>query len=337
MIRRDFLKSGFAAVGSLWGGHLFAAPPGWRHGGKPNIIFGVISDTHLRTTATGKYSQKYWSDKWVVSALRHFRDQNVDAVIHCGDMAHLGQIEELEFHRVAWEKVFPGDIAPDGHRVERLFVTGNHDIDAPNYGMGEFIKRIYPDEAERKKHLLRTDIASSWERIWGEKYEPVWHRQVKGYHFFGRHFVADERRVAKLVDSVIGPGNAIRPFFHFAHFPPRARLNKALMRYPNAVGFFGHWHASAADWNRIIMRSAGPAIQCPSCCPYANNSLASIQYPWSKTVMEGVSAGGKSRQGYVVKVYDDMLVIERREFTHGGSLGADWVMPIGRYEPHPFS
>lgn len=31
-----------------------------------------------------------------------------------------------------------------------------------------------------------------------------------------------------------------------------------------------------------------------------------------------------------------LLVIERREFSQGGSLGADWVMPFGR-SPHPFS
>ena len=52
---------------------------------------------------------------------------------------------------------------------------------------------------------------------------------------------------------------------------------------------------------------------------------------------EGAEAAGKSRQGYVVRVYDDMMAIERREFTKGGSLGSDWVMPLGKYNPHPFS
>ena len=53
--------------------------------------------------------------------------------------------------------------------------------------------------------------------------------------------------------------------------------------------------------------------------------------------------------GLGVRVYDDMLTIERREFSEGGSLGADWVMPFEREEgkgkrkeerikkPHPFS
>ena len=46
---------------------------------------------------------------------------------------------------------------------------------------------IYPDPAVRAKHVLQTDMAANWERIWGEKYEPVWHKEVKGYHFFGRN------------------------------------------------------------------------------------------------------------------------------------------------------
>ena len=33
-----------------------------------------------------------------------------------------------------------------------------------------------------------------------------------------------------------------------------------------------------------------------------------------------------------------MLVIERREFDNGiASLGPDWVMPLGKCDPHPFS
>ena len=41
--------------------------------------------------------------------------------------------------------------------------------------------------------------------------------------------------------------------------------------------------------------------------------------------------------GSVVRVYDDMLVISRREFALGGSLGQDWIMPLGKRARHPFS
>ena len=299
MTRREFIGDGFAAFASLFGGRLFAAPLGWKHGGKPNLVFGVISDTHLRTTTDGKYSTRYWSDKWFVSALRLFRDAKVDAVLHCGDMAHCGQVEEMEFHRTAWDKVFPHDLAPDGHKVERLFVTGNHDMEALNYGIGKMVIDLYPDPEERARHVLATDIAANWERIWGEPYSDVWHRTVNGYHFFGRHYVP-------------GKGEEVEA-------QAAALVN-------------------AANWNRIYMWSAGPVIQCPSCAPHGSNALSSKDDAWSPNPpIEKSPETEGNRQCYVVRVYDDMLAIERHEVGKGGRLGADWIMPLGRYDPHPFS
>ena len=344
MTRREFIGDGFAAFASLFCGRLFAAPLGWKHGGKPNLVFGVISDTHLRTTTDGKYSTKYWSDKWVVAALKHFRGQNVDAVLHCGDMAHCGQVEEMEFHRTAWDKVFPHDLAPDGHKVERLFVTGNHDMEALNYGIGKMVIDLYPDPEERARHVLATDIAANWERIWGEPYSDVWHRTVNGYHFFGRHYVPGkgeevESQAAALVKETMGEMPACgKPFFLFSHIRPCKVLNAAMREYSNAVSFFGHWHSSAANWNRIYMWSAGPVIQCLSCAPHGSNALSSKDDAWSPNPpIEKSPETEGNRQCYVVRVYDDMLAIERYEVGKGGRLGADWIMPLGRYDPHPFS
>ena len=344
--RREFLKGGLATLGfvALPGGFLFAAPLGWKHGGKPNLVFGVVSDTHLRTATDGKYSTRYWSDKWFVSALRLFRDAKVDAVLHCGDMAHCGQVEEMEFHRTAWNKVFPHDLAPDGHKVERLFVTGNHDMEALNYGIGKMVIDLYPDPEERARHVLATDIAANWERIWGEPYSDVWHRTVNGYHFFGRHYVPGkgeevEAQAAALVKETMGEMPACgKPFFLFSHIRPRKVLNAAMREYSNAVSFFGHWHSSAANWNRIYMWSAGPVIQCPSCAPHGSNALSSKDDAWSPNPpIEKSPETEGNRQCYVVRVYDDMLAIERHEVGKGGRLGADWIMPLGRYDPHPFS
>ena len=55
MNRREFLRTAFSALGfsALPGGALFAAPEGWKHGGVPNLVFGVLSDTHLRTRHRG--------------------------------------------------------------------------------------------------------------------------------------------------------------------------------------------------------------------------------------------------------------------------------------------
>ena len=343
MTRLGFLR-GLAAT---FGARLFAAPPGWTPPEKANLVFGVVSDTHLRTTTDGKYSTKYWSDKWLVAAFRCFRDNNVDAVLHLGDMAHTGQVAEMEFHATAWRKVFPNDLAPDGHKVERLFVAGNHDLDGSTYGIGELVKKLYPDPEEFKKHVLCTDIAGNWQRIWGEPYAEAWHKVVKGYHFFGRHYAgkdfnaceAKTLALVKEIDAKCALAKDKRPFFHFSHIRAHAAFNKAMAPYRNAVGFFGHWHASASNWSVIRMASSGPTIQCPSCAPMGSNSLSPDTCKWAKAPFAECTQDdlGRSRQGYIVRVYDDMVVFERHEFGKGGKIGADWIMPLGKYEPHPFA
>ena len=329
MTRRDFL-CGAAAFG-LGGWRLFAAPSGWKHGGTPNLVFGVVSDTHLRTANKGNGIGANWPDKYFAAALEYFKAQGVDAVVHCGDFAHRGQVREMEFHAEAWRRVFA-----DGREPEKLFVAGNHDLLGADYG--DFVKNRYPDEAERAKHVLATDMAANWERIWGEKYEPVWHKEVNGYHFFGRQWGVDEGNFAKFLreqNATFHLADGIKPFFLLSHARSHKAIYKTAGKMRNSVSFFGHWHHSAANWNKIYFWGC-PNIHVPCCEPRGGNGLAG-EGQISKATFEGREAGGKSRQGYVVRVYDDMLTIERREFGEGGSIGADWVMPFGKYDPHPFS
>ena len=331
--RRDFIGGTLAVLGfsALPGGLIFAAPPGWKHGGKPNLVFGVVSDTHLRTANKGNGIGANWPDKYFAAALEYFKAQGVDAVVHCGDFAHRGQVREMEFHAEAWRRVFA-----DGREPEKLFVAGNHDLLGADYG--DFVKNRYPDEAERAKHVLATDMAANWERIWGEKYELVWHKDVKGYHFFGRQWGVDEGNFAKFLrgqDATLHLADGIKPFFLLSHARSHKVLYRTAAKLRNSVSFFGHWHHSAANWNKIYFWGC-PNIHVPCCEPRGGNGLSG-EGQISKARLDGKEAGGRSRQGYVVRVYDDMLVIERREFGEGGSLGADWVMPLGKYDPHPFS
>ncbi len=336
--RAGFLKSLFSAFGAYaCGGRMFAAPPGWTSPKAPRLVFGVVSDTHLRTSANGKGRGKYWPDKYLVAAFKYFREQNVDAVVNCGDMAHRGQVLEQVFHARAWYKVFPNNRAPDGHVVEKLFVNGNHDVDGATYG--DFVEKAFPDPAERAKHVLATDLAGNWQRIWGEPYAPVWHKVVKGFHFFGRHHGVDEMELARLVRAHAkewGLQTGTDPFFLLSHVRPHKNLNRSLRPFKKAIGFFGHWHQSAANWNNIHFFSSFPTIQVPSCEPRGCKATGSAKRA-DKVEFEGGEALGAGRQGYVVRVYDDQLVISRREFGIGGSLGADWVMPLGAYEPHALS
>ena len=360
--RRQFLKGlaatlGFGALGGY--GRLFAAPPGWKPGHKPKLVFGVISDTHLISSRRMReemmwtrtrhpfINEKGSPDKYLVSALEYFRERNVDAVMHCGDMADQGLVSEMEWTAAAWRRVFPGNRAPDGHEIVKLFVTGNHDVE----GMWR-VQRDYPDAAERARRMLNTDMAGHWERIWGEPFEDVWHKEVKGCHFFGRNFGEENKaKFAQLLAAANARfrlGEGTRPFFIASHTGYAGRVNKEYRKslqanLANAVAFFGHHHWSLANWNRVYfdIRSDVPEIQCPPCsCSFGAPLKDSDSYIVPVRIEETAQVG-MARQGLVVSVFDDCVLFERRDFNiPGGSLGAKWVMPLDwkriGYE-HPLS
>ena len=321
--RRDFIGGSLAALGfaALPGGFLFAAPPGWKHGKIPKLVFGVLSDTHLCSRPFAGKPYPDWPTRYFAAALKHFKRENVDAVVHCGDMAHRGRVRELEFHAEIWRDVF------GKHGPVKLFVTGNHE---------------FRTDVAGAKLNDGGGMAANWERIWGEKYEHVWHKTVKGIHFFGRNWRVEDSRVVAAVDAHFTATKETKsPFFVVSHAPMSRALRSAVGMHPNGLGFFGHIHHSAANWNEVNCDSDSrlPAVQCPTCHPHGENSLKGDRYI-VKCPIEGWKNAGLGRQGYVVKVYDDMLAIERREFGEGGSLGADWVMPLDREDskkPHPFS
>ncbi len=338
LTRREFAKSGLAALGfmALDGMSVFAAPSGWKPRGNPKLVFGVVSDTHIRTAWDGKNRYRLFPLKYFKSALEHFQRAKVDAVVHCGDFAHRGMAASMRFHAEEWREVFGKSRGP-----AKLFVTGNHDIEGWWYS--DFGNGIFPDKNERAKYILGADTAAKWERIWGEKYEPVWHKVVNGYHFVGQHWGEEsadnpkgaayvEMEMANFLDAHSGEpwmSAKARPFFLIRHVAPGPLLSSAINKYPNAVVLFGHAHGSAAKWSMARLHRGNAIIEVPSCEPRGTGGLLGIE-PSEKAKAEGAEAAGSPRAGYVVRVYEDMLVVERREFgDHGGSLGPDWVIPIG--------
>lgn len=336
--RRGFFKGGLASLGFLaLPGGLFAAPAGWKPGGRPNLVLGVVSDTHIRSAWDGK--SRYWRFPltYFKAALEYFRAANVDAVVHCGDFAHRGMAASMRFHAETWREVFGKSGGP-----VKLMVSGNHDIEGWTYG--NFGGGIFPDPEERANYILGARTGEKWEDIWGEKYEPVWHKEVKGYHFVGHHWGADEAAYpeADMADFLarragepwMAPG--AKPFFLIRHVAPGPLLSKAIGKFPNAITLFGHAHGSASNWNMARLHRGNAVLEVPSCEPRGTGGLCGTQ-PSDKAKAEGAEAAGAPRVGYVVRVYDDMLVVERREFGEGGSLGPDWVLPLGDNLRHSFS
>ena len=98
--RREVLKGGLSSLGfmALPGG-LFAAPPGWKPMKKPNLVLGVMSDSHLRVGYDAVTPGRAFPLKYVHNAFKLFKSRNIDAFVHCGDAAHRGCVREWEFHK----------------------------------------------------------------------------------------------------------------------------------------------------------------------------------------------------------------------------------------------
>ena len=345
--RRDFVRSaaalaGFAAFDGL---PVFAAPPGWKPNKRPNLVLGILSDTHLQSGWDGVTPHGGFPLTYVTNAMKLFRERNIDAFMHLGDAAHRGKNVEIQYHRDIFDKFFPHGKAKDGHKVEKLLVVGNHELFGNVVGGGgAWAPNIWKDPVERAKHVLCADLPRYWEQVWGEKYEEVWHKEVNGYHFFGRHWETAETKLAEFINSKAEECSlkGTRPFFILSHARNHHQFRRSLKEFPNAVSFFGHWHCSNADWKTIYYDGwSFPEICCGACRHDGQNTLDA-----NENVLKERETTDKrnfhdnkvkSRQAMIVNVYDDMVVFERHEVGLGGKLGPDWVLPLGEFEPHPFS
>lgn len=363
LMSRRFFLGGAASFGAFAGCRFFACHD-FRAGGTPNLKFGVVSDAHVWAFAGDKNCAANCSV--LKHTLEWFRDQGADAVMIVGDMADFGLTDELQAIADTWNAVFPDGRAPDGRPVEKLFVYGNHDWEG--FAYADFAKKHFPDEAERNRHILRKDYAKNWERIFGEAYAPIYRKEVNGYTFIGQHW--DQQgwggncRFERIAPFLSEHGPAIdpdRPFFYFQHPHPKDTcygswawghdtgiVTKTLSAFPNAIAFSGHSHYSLTD-ERSIWQGAFTSIGTSSLrytgMPY--NSRMPLGYENSNTdgakaaeldatkVMGHISTN--SQQGMLLSVYDDCIVIRRREFGCDLDLGEDWVMPLPAAEPKPFA
>ena len=354
--RKSFIfgSSAFAACGRL-----FADSPGRASRAAPNIRLGVASDVHFLLDPKTRSLRKDWDEATLVHALKYFRERKVDAVVLAGDLSESGLIDEMQLVMDAWQSVFPEDRGADGRKVERLFICGNHDIDAPLWADAGPAKRaaeLWPDEAERRRHLIRTDRAAAWQKVFREPYAPIWTKTVKGYTFFGAHWGGDAGTpgVGDFIAREAAKLDPRKPFFFIQH--PHLRgtcygdwagghddgsATRALEKFPNAIAFSGHSHYALTD-ERTVWQGAFTSIGTGS-LRYVGQPRHEFPEGFENTPSSGTMRAAETdakkmmglfwgnysvRHGMIASVYDDRLVLERRDFLSDKTLGDDWVVPF---------
>ena len=371
-ISRRFFIGGAASFGAF-GGCRFLDNHAFRAGGTPNLRFGVVSDIHITKVGADEEMKAYGNNLTFRHTLEWFRDQGVDAVMIAGDMADNGMDDHLAAVAEAWYAVFPGDRYPDGHPIEKVFVYGNHDYHG--YLYNDYAAKRYPDPAERAKHVLRADMGGWWERTFHEPYARFYVKDIKGYTFLGAHWDDGKGMETGHGASTFGvelkaflaeKGRTLdptQPFFYVQHPHPKdtcygswawghdgGGVTQALSAYPNAVAFSGHSHYSLTDERSLwqgAFTSVGTASLRYTGMPYDEyppvgyeNTTVSSRKAWREDaakVMGRFPAAGDCRQGMLWSVYDDCIVVKRREFLSDLDVGPDWVMPLPAAESKPFA
>ena len=338
--RRGFLGS-LASCAAFAGGPMLAVSAETvKKFGKPDLRFGVLSDVHL-----------YWSSastaKHLKIALEHFREADVDAVLIAGDIATSGRIPELKVCAKTWQEVFPDNRGRDGRKVEKLFIAGNHDVTW--YGAGP--DRISKVPENERKDLMTADVfEKAWSEAFGEKYEPIWMKRVKGYAFIGAHWRGMKEFPAFLKAHAAELAGK-KPFFYTQHAHPKDTCmgawawghdngdsTKALSEFPNAVAFSGHSHYSLTD-ERSVWQGAFTSINTASLNYMSSDYSLRENFVRNDTgyqgekrqhVKEGVGSIAQSanRQGMIVSVHGTTLVIERYDAVERKVIGDNWVLRI---------
>ena len=368
MNRRSFIAGtvSFAGFAASRFGRVFAAQHGKFISGKPNLVFGVTSDVHVKAKNSPimPYSTGFWK-----KALELFRDKGVDAVVAAGDLCNMGVTDELQAFADTWFEVFPGDKAPDGRKVERIFVYGNHDVSMP---MAR--RACNNDKGEMKKRAIALDRAGCWKRIFKEDFSDVYRKTVKGYDFIGAHWEGGLKgsgdsfckSLAGFYDKNGASLDASKPFFHVQHPHPKGTCHgdavwgqddgvstEVLSRYPNAVSFSGHSHNSLLD-ERAIWQGAFTSVATATASHVGMSSLKSgvpegfenyRTYGKDRKSRDDAERAkvmpmmnrGLGRQVQIVRVYDDRIVFSRYDLVSNKPLADDLVMPLDSGKTKPFA
>ena len=275
------------------------------------ICIGLIADIHIGDDNDASDLRR---------ALRLFDAKKADAVIAAGDLTDLGLLSQLKEVAAAWNEVFPGNRRSDGEPVVRLFHYGDHDT-ALNFRARQaevVAKGRWPDYIPH----IGPDVA--WERAFGEPFEPVVRRTVKGCEFTLVHFLPDGMAGSRVPRGrsdawlrVFSQHRAYRGLFarpgcgDEVSWDDGASL-AVVTNVPNMVAVCGHAHISATnDTSFVATAGMRSAIAIPSL------------YYQIETWLPKPKGDHSSHQALFLVATPEDIVVERLDVRTGAKIAND--------------
>jgi hypothetical protein len=347
MVTRRSFVGGALAFGVVGGASGGLASPRAESGElkfvPPNLRFGVLSDIHIG----GKPDAAERAER----VLRWFASENVDAVLCPGDIAHSGNIRELEAFADVWHKVFQGN----GKQVELMIATGNHDVDA----WGGRWKNFTEEKMLAERFNYKGNPEKTWQRLFNQKWELIWRCEVKGYTFIGSQWSSLKPPIEDYFKAHAAELRGAKPFFYCQHEHPKGTCHgkysmgddrgesvRALSSFPNAVAFTGHSHCAISDERTVwqgAFTSIGAGCLHEGAGGFNYDNVTAYWHPsYRKKFMcsmaDPKSYGGDAKGGgcELVEVFDDYLVVHRQSLDFGRPIGPAWTVPIPARKNGPF-
>ena len=201
-------------------------------------------------------------------------------------------------------------------------------------------------------------VKAMWEKIFGEAYEPMRIRRVKGYDFVSAEYASDDKgkhrpdAAAFLIAYAKRLRDSGKPFFYFQHLPIKGTTGDSggwadggsvfpvLKTFPNAIAFTGHTHRPFVDerqiWQGEFTAIGTPSLSYPSLPGHENGSAKRDGTATNAMPMIPVRRDLEGTQGFFVNVYADRVVVERIDVEADEwdrEVAPAWVIPLDGAKP----
>lgn len=278
-----------------------------QHNRKPELVFPVISDVHIDNGSTADM-EKF---KSAMDQLNKVAPDQ-DAFVVIGDLTDYGYATEYDkFFSIYNEKKQAG--------VNSMFTMGNHD-----YWNGLSVKDA------QARFMEKTGMESIY-----------YHKEVNGYHFIalspenssthGLYTVAQINWLGEQLEAAEkdNPGEPIFVFLHqhikdtvygsdlWGTQENKELLYNTLKKYPQVITFSGHSHYPLED-PRTIHQNDFTSV--------GTSSVSYLELEPGK--LQGFHPQGYRdiSQGIIVEVYNNEVVIKKRDFHKDDWAGDPWVI-----------